>query len=91
MAQLAFESDSTRIVTLMLDAFWTPIAGGIANIRSGKLKALAVSTPKRSPALPDVPTVAEAAGLPGFDFDLWYAMFAPAKTPRAIERPCSSK
>jgi len=43
-----------------------------------------VSTIDRSPILPDVPTVAEAAALPGFDVDLWYAMFAPAKTPRAI-------
>lgn len=44
---------------------------------------LAVSTASRSPVLPDVPTVAEAA-FPGFEFDLWYGMFVPAKTPRAI-------
>jgi tripartite-type tricarboxylate transporter receptor subunit TctC len=42
-----------------------------------------VSTAKRSPVLPDVPTVAEAA-LPGFDFDQWYGLLAPAKTPKPI-------
>jgi tripartite-type tricarboxylate transporter receptor subunit TctC len=47
------------------------------------MRAIAVSTAKRSSALPDVPTVAEA-GLPGFVFDFWIGMLAPAKTPRAI-------
>jgi tripartite-type tricarboxylate transporter receptor subunit TctC len=57
---------------------------GIPNVmpslRSGKLRALAVSTPKRSPDLPDVPTVAEA-GVPGYDATLWLALLAPAGTP----------
>jgi tripartite-type tricarboxylate transporter receptor subunit TctC len=57
---------------------------GIPNVmpslKSGKLRALAVSTPKRSPDLPDVPTVAEA-GVPGYDATLWLALLAPAGTP----------
>jgi tripartite-type tricarboxylate transporter receptor subunit TctC len=60
--------------------FFSPISAALPNIREGKLVALAVSTAKRSSALPNVPTVAEA-GLPGFDYNLWVGMFAPAGTP----------
>ena len=52
-------------------------------VASGKLKALAVGSAQRSPAVPDIPTVAEA-GVPGFENVTWYGMFAPAKTPRDI-------
>jgi tripartite-type tricarboxylate transporter receptor subunit TctC len=52
-------------------------------IKSGKLKGLAVGSPQRSPAAPDVPTVAEA-GVPGFENVTWYGMFVPAKTPAAV-------
>ena len=51
--------------------------------RSGKVRALAVTGAKRSPAAPDLPTVAEN-GLPGYAFDVWYGVFAAAKTPRAL-------
>ena len=53
------------------------------HVKAGKLRALAVSTPKRSPDLPDVPTVAEA-GVPGYDATLWLALLAPAGTPGEI-------
>ena len=53
------------------------------HVRAGKLRALAVSTPRRSPDLPDVPTVAEA-GVPGYDATLWLALLAPAGTPNEI-------
>jgi tripartite-type tricarboxylate transporter receptor subunit TctC len=53
------------------------------HIKAGKLRALAVATPQRSPAMPDVPTVAEA-GLAGYDVSLWYSILAPAGTPRPI-------
>lgn len=52
-------------------------------IENGQLRAIGVASPKRSPALPDVPTLSEA-GLPGFAAVSWYAIMAPAKTPRAI-------
>jgi tripartite-type tricarboxylate transporter receptor subunit TctC len=52
--------------------------------RSGKLRALAVTTRKRSPTAPEIPTVAEELSLPDYDVDSWVAMFAPAKTPAAI-------
>jgi len=49
------------------------------HIRSGRLRAIAVTGPRRSPALPDIPAIAET--VPGFSAELWYAMFAPAGTP----------
>src|SRR5262245_59000101 len=55
----------------------------LPNAKSGRVRPLAVGTPKRSPSLPDVPTVAES-GYPGFDASLWLAFFAPAGTPRPI-------
>lgn len=64
--------------------FFAPLGSALPFLKDGRLLGLAVSTIDRSPILPDVPTVAESAGLAGFDFDLWYAMFVPAKTPRSI-------
>ena len=63
--------------------FFAPISAAIPFVREGKLTALAVSTAKRSSALPSVPTVAEA-GLPGFDYSLWAGLFAPAGTPADV-------
>jgi len=66
-----------------VDFMFTPVLSSVPSIRENRMRALAVSTAKRSAALPDVPTVAEA-GLPGFVFDFWVGLLAPAKTPRAI-------
>lgn len=57
-------------------------ASAIPQIKSGKVHAIAVGSPQRSKALPDVPTVAEA-GLPGFNYQSWYGFMAPAGTPPA--------
>jgi tripartite-type tricarboxylate transporter receptor subunit TctC len=63
------------------------IPAAMSQVRSGRLRPLAVSTKKRTPILPNVPTVAEATGLKNYEVDSWYAVFAPAKTPdEAIER-----
>jgi tripartite-type tricarboxylate transporter receptor subunit TctC len=56
----------------------------LSHVKAGKLRALAVTTIKRSPGAPDVPTVAEALNLPDYEVDSWYALFAPAKTPQPI-------
>ncbi len=53
-------------------------------IENGQLRALGVASRKRNPALPDIPTVAEAGNLPGFAAVSWYALMAPAKTPQPI-------
>jgi tripartite-type tricarboxylate transporter receptor subunit TctC len=58
------------------------LATASANIKAGKLKALAVTTAQRSPALPDIPTVAET--LSGFSVDTWWGLVVPAATPRDI-------
>ena len=56
----------------------------ISHVRAGKLRALAVTTLKRNPGAPEIPTVAEALKIPDYEVDSWYALFAPAKTPPAI-------
>jgi tripartite-type tricarboxylate transporter receptor subunit TctC len=62
---------------------WTPLTTAIGQIRGGQLLALAVSTGKRSAALPEVPTIAEA-GFPRGEFNFWVGMLAPAGTPREV-------
>ena len=56
---------------------------GLQHVRSGKLRLLAVGSPKRSPLFPDTPTLAEA-GLAGFDADSWFGFYAPAGTPADV-------
>lgn len=58
-------------------------SSAIGQIKGGKLRALAVTSPKRSPELPDVPTLAEA-GYPGLEMTTWYGVFAPAGTPKDV-------
>ncbi len=65
-------------ITFMID----PLAAASPHIRSGLLRALAVSTPQRNPSFPDVPAAAEI--MPGYDFASWGGVFAPAGTPRAV-------
>ena len=65
-------------ITFMID----PLAAASPHIRSGLLRALAVSTPQRNPSFPDVPAAAEV--LPGYDFASWGGVFAPAGTPRPV-------
>ena len=59
------------------------LAAAAANIRSGKLKALAVSTAQRASAMPELPTMAES-GLPGFDIGTWFGLFGPARLPAEV-------
>jgi tripartite-type tricarboxylate transporter receptor subunit TctC len=66
-----------------IDYMFSTLGPTLPHIRSGRVRALAVSSQQRSPQLPEVPTLAEAA-LPGFEYQLWAGWFAPANTPRAI-------
>lgn len=59
------------------------VSTALPHVKTGVLRALAVSTAQRWPSIPDVPTMAEA-GVPGYDYASWVGMFAPAKTPSAI-------
>ena len=65
------------ILSHNVDGYWAPISAGLSNIKSGKLHPLAVTTAKRSPILPDVPTIAEA-GVKNAESALWVAMWGPA-------------
>jgi len=71
------------LLTGRVDYYFAPISAAMSAMRSGKLRPLAVSTAKRSSQLPDVPTVAES-GAPGFEFTLWFGLWAPAGTPANV-------
>ncbi|HET7365844.1 MAG TPA: tripartite tricarboxylate transporter substrate binding protein [Burkholderiales bacterium] len=66
-----------------VDLYSSSVSSVIGQIKGGKVRAIAVASAKRSPALPDVPTVAES-GYPGFDADSWYGLLMPAGAPPAI-------
>lgn len=63
--------------------FMAPLASSAPLVRDGRIRALGISATKRAAVFPDVPTIAEA-GLPGFRWDSWGAIFVPAKTPRPV-------
>jgi tripartite-type tricarboxylate transporter receptor subunit TctC len=71
------------VIAGRVEYYFCPITAALAQVKSGKVKALAVSTPKRSAMLPDVPTTIEA-GYPKSDYVLWVGMWLPAKTPQPI-------
>ena len=66
-----------------VDLFFDAIVTSLPHIKDGKLRALAVASPTRSAALPNVPTMAEA-GFPGIEMDQWFGMFVPAGTPAPV-------
>ncbi len=67
-----------------VDVMFDNLPSSMSQIKAGKLKALAVTSRQRSAALPDVPTIEEAAGLKGFDATSWFGLLAPAGTPMDI-------
>jgi tripartite-type tricarboxylate transporter receptor subunit TctC len=77
-------------ITGRIQFFVASAVVAVPMIRNGRLLALGVTTKDRMAALPDVPTIAEAA-LPGFDYDGWYGLIAPARTPRAIVNQLSKE
>jgi tripartite-type tricarboxylate transporter receptor subunit TctC len=73
----------TDLIGGQVQALFVSIPSVLPHVHSGRLRALAVSTLKRSASTPDVPTVAES-GYPGFEYSNWNALFAPARTPAAL-------
>jgi tripartite-type tricarboxylate transporter receptor subunit TctC len=73
----------TDLIGGQIQVMFTTVASAASLIQGGQLRALAVTTAQRSPAFPDLPTVAEA-GVPGYSAESWYGLFAPARTPRDV-------
>jgi tripartite-type tricarboxylate transporter receptor subunit TctC len=73
----------TAVVAGQVEILFGSLPALLGHAKGGRVRALAVGTPKRSPSLPEVPTVAES-GYPGFDASLWLGIVAPAGTPQAI-------
>jgi tripartite-type tricarboxylate transporter receptor subunit TctC len=73
----------TDLLAGRIDLFFDSIAAGLPYVQSGQARGIAVLSSKRSPLIPDVPTLSEA-GVPGLDVDSWLGIFVPAKTPPEI-------
>lgn len=86
LKHIPYRSSSLAMQDLLagfVESSFAGISNALAQIKSGRLRALAVTTSTRSPQLPDVPTLQEA-GVPGYDASVWLALLAPAGTPKEI-------
>jgi tripartite-type tricarboxylate transporter receptor subunit TctC len=86
LTHIAYKGAAPAMVDLLggqLPMVFDPIPTSIAQVRGGKLKALAITSARRSALMPELPTVAES-GLPGFEVVAWASLFAPAATPKDI-------
>ena len=92
LSHIPYKGATPALVDLMgghIDCYFGGISGVLPPIRSGKVRALAVTSEKRSSQLPELPTIAEAA-LPGYDVTTWFGMLAPAGTPNDVITRISS-
>lgn len=80
----------TGLITGQVDLAFDGLGSSASHIRAGTIRPLAVAAAKRSPSLPDVPTVAEA-GIPGYEVSTWYAMWAPKGTPQDVVTKMASE
>ncbi len=86
MLHVPYRGSSPAITDLIggqVHSMFDNAPSALPHIKSGRLRAIAITSPKRSPLLPDVPTVAES-GFPGFEVHSWFGLAAPAGTPRPI-------
>ena len=86
MTHVPYKGSAPSIVALVsgeVQAVFSSVPSALVQVRAGKIRALAVTIKKRSSVLPDVPTIDES-GVPGFDAASWYAVFAPAGTPKSV-------
>jgi len=87
MAHIPYRGSGPALLDLMggsMDVMFDNLPSAMPLIKSGKLKALAVTSAQRSGAMPDLPTIEEAAGLKGFEASSWFGLLAPAGTPADI-------
>ena len=86
MLQVSYQGDAPQLVALLgghVPMAFTNAVVSLQHVHSGKLRAIAVATIKRTPSLPDTPSIAES-GLPGYESLLFYCLLAPAKTPTTV-------
>ncbi|HEY7945398.1 MAG TPA: tripartite tricarboxylate transporter substrate binding protein [Casimicrobiaceae bacterium] len=86
MMHVPYKGSAPAVTDLMggqVQLMFDNLPSSLAQIKAGKLRAIAVTSAQRAPALPNVPTIAES-GLPGFEASSWFGMLAPAGTPSAI-------
>ena len=86
MQHIPYKGSSPAVTDLLggqIAVMFDNMPSAIGHVKAGKLRPLAVTTPKRSPALPDVPTIAEA-GVPGYAATSWFGLLAPANTPAPV-------
>jgi tripartite-type tricarboxylate transporter receptor subunit TctC len=86
MLHIPYKGSGPAVIDLIggqVDTMFDSVTSAAPHIKSGKLRALGVTTARRSSALPDVPTIAEA-GLPGYELSPWFAVYMPAGTPQPI-------
>jgi len=86
MVHIPYKGSAPAITDLLggqVNLMFDNLPSALPHIKTGKLRALGVTSSKRAPALPDAPTIAEA-GVPGFEATSWFGVFAPAGTPAAI-------
>jgi len=86
MLHVPFKGSSEAVVaaaTGQVGLSYSSMAGALAMLQGGRLRSIAVSTAKRVPAMPDIPTIAES-GVPGYDYATWYGVAAPAGIPKEI-------
>ena len=88
LLHVPYKSNTLAVTDLLggqINMMITDTATGLPQVRSGKLRALGMSSAARSPLAPDVPTIAEA-GVKGYEMGYWFAAYAPARTPPAVVR-----
>ena len=88
MVHVPYKGSAPAITDLLgnqIAIMFDNMPSAIQHVRSGKLRPIAVTTAKRSPELPDVPTVAEA-GVPGYEATSWFGLWTQAKTPAAVQQ-----
>ncbi len=87
LVHVPYQSASQAVVDVLggrVMAFFGPVTIVRQHVETGKLRALATTENKRTPLAPDVPTMAEAADLPGYESAIWYGLLAPGRTPGAV-------
>ena len=93
MLHIPFKGTGPAVIDLVggqLQVGLLSLASSMPHVKTGRLKALAVTSPKRAVVAPELPTIAES-GYPGFEVRSWYGLLAPAGTPKAIVDKLSSQ